>query len=235
MSNIVNTVMDIMYSDPRNVERHLVSKPKVLYTNTESQTFSVIIKLALFHIALMAFSIPYMICTPDGCNPSGYLKTISDGIRDHTVLTSTLWGAGMNWITATRYMGLTTCSFFYACICHVCIVIIVYTSILTIRYDVVQSEHVSAAISWIVASFLFHFCVTIKSSVQWQWIPIVVFIVGCFFGSVYVIMFSMVVVYPSFYGNIALSVISLFEVACVISINILDGLQCLELLNKKNE
>ena len=225
-----------MYSDPGNVEAPLLIKPNVLCTNVESQTLNIVIKLALFHVVLMAFSIPYMICMPDGCNPSGYLKTISDGIRDHTILTSTLWGAGMNWITATRYIGLTNCSFLYSCICHVCIVTIVYTSILTIRYDVVENEHVLAAVSWIVASFLFPFCVTIRVSVQWQRIPTIVFISGCFFGFVYFIMFSMAVMNPSFYGNIALSVISLFEIAVVLCINILDGLLCIQLLRlEKNE
>ena len=222
--------MPTRYSE-MNCETHFIVKPDEEYTRTQLPTFNVVAALALFHVALIACSIPYMICVPHGCHPFGYTNTISDGIRDNTVLASTLWGAGMTWVTASRYLGLASCSFWHKCIGHLCIIVSVYGSLVTTRYDALKSPHVAAAILWIVSSFLFHFCVTIPSSVKTSWIPCCVLIFGCCFGVVYVSMFSVVILHKSHYSNITLSTVSLFEIATVLCITLLDAVQCLQVLH----
>ena len=206
-------------------------KPDDTDTIKQVDIYQVVSKLALLHTVLIAFSVPYMICVPNGCQPFGYINTISDGIRDNTVLASTLWGAGMTWVTASRYLGLSGSSFLYECIGHVCIVVSVYGSIITIRYDTLKSPHVPAAILWVVSSFLFHFCVTIQSSAKRSRAACCVLIFGCCSGFVYIILFSVVVSNQSHYGNVTLSTLSLFQVATVLCITILDAVQCLQLLN----
>ena len=200
-------------------------------------TIRVIVSLAQLHLFLMALSIPGMICFPTGClSDNGYVRTVSDGLKDNSVLATALWGSGMTWITATRYLGVVGCSNAYAWIAHVSIIVATYTSFLTIRYDMFEIHHVWSAIIWIVSSFVFHFSTTIQGVANHSHVASLIFTIGVVLGIVFVTLFTMIELKQ---GPIdlsssvhMLSTISVIEVATVLCIMVLDFIQSRHVLNQ---
>jgi hypothetical protein len=193
---------------------------------------AVIIAIAQLHLVLMAVSIPVMICIPNGClSSAGYVHTISDGLRYNSVFATTLWGSGMTWITAIRYIGVVGTSPLYAFIAHLSIVVTTYASFLTIRYDVVEMHHVVFAIVWIISSFIFHFSTTVQGVANQSSVASYILAIGVVLGVVFVSLFTDVELKQGPPGEIVsieiLSTISVLEVLTVLSIMSLDFLQSL--------
>ncbi len=200
-------------------------------------TILVIVALSQLHLFLMALSIPGMICFPMGCfSDDGYIRTVSDGLKDNSVLATTLWGSGLTWITATRYLGVVGSSTTYTWIGHISIIVATYTSFLTIRYDMFEIHHVLSAIIWIVSSFVFHFTTTIQGVANHSHVASLIFTIGVVLGVVFVSLFTMIELKQ---GPIdlsssvhMLSTISVIEVATVLSIMVLDFIQSRHVLNQ---
>ena len=200
-------------------------------------TILVIVALSQLHLFLMALSIPGMICFPMGCfSDDGYIRTVSDGLKDNSVLATTLWGSGMTWITATRYLGVVGSSTTYAWIAHISIIVATYASFFTIRYDMFEIHHVASAIIWIVSSFIFHFSTTIRGVANRSHIASHIFIGGVVLGIIFVTLFTAVELKQGPLDLISsihmLSVISMIEVATVLFIMVLDFIQSRHVLNQ---
>jgi hypothetical protein len=211
------------------------SMPSLPHNHYTTTTITIIVALAQFHLFLMVVSIPMMICFPMGCFHSiGYVRTISDGIKDHSVLTTTLWGAGMTWINATRYLGIVGGSHRYQSVAHVSIVVATYASFLTLRYDMFEIYHVLSAVIWIISSFIFHFSTTVQGVANRSSIASYVLGVGVFLATVFIAMFvaANFAEGPMSSSLHALSSITVIEVATVFSIILLDVLQSLHVLNE---
>ena len=198
--------------------------------HSATRTIQIVIALAQVHLVLMAASIPWMICFPTSCvADNGYIRTVSDGLKENTVLATTLWGSGMTWITATRYLGVVGTSTNFAWIAHISIIVATYASFLTIRYDMFEVHHISSAVVWIVSSFLFHFATTIHSEANKSHVASYILVVGIILGIVFVTLFALVefeVISMDSDASIhLLSTISLIEVATVLSIMVLDFVQ----------
>jgi len=198
--------------------------------HSATRTIQIVIALAQVHLILMALSIPGMICFPSGCiSDDGYIRTVSDGLKDNSVLATTLWGSGMTWITATRYLGVVGTSTVFAWVAHIMIIVATYASFLTIRYDMFEVHHVSSAVVWIVSSFLFHFATTIHSEANRSHVASYILLVGIILGIVFVTLFTLVELEVISMDSDAsihlLSTISLIEVATVLSIMVLDFVQ----------
>jgi hypothetical protein len=203
------------------------------HRHSTTTTIQVIVALAQLHLFLMAISIPGMICFPRGClSRDGYIRTVSDGLKDNSVLATTLWGSGMTWVTSARYLGVVGCSPTYACIAHVSIIVSTYASFLTIRYDLFEIHHVLSAIVWIVSSFVFHVSTTIQGVANQKRTASYVFIIGSILGIVFVVLFAMVEFEHVISSIYLLSIISVLEVATVLSIITLDFIQSLHVLHQ---
>jgi len=198
--------------------------------HSATRTIQIVIALAQLHLFLMALSIPGMICYPAGCfADNGYIRTVSDGLKDNSVLATTLWGSGMTWITATRYLGVVGSSKIYAWLAHISIIVATYASFLTIRYDMFEIHHVSSAIVWIVSSFVFHFATTIHGAANRTHVASYILVLGVLLGIVFVTLFTLVelkqIPLDSDSTIHLLSTISLIEVSTVLSIMVLDFVQ----------
>jgi hypothetical protein len=205
--------------------------------HSTTTTIKVIVSLAQIHLFLMAFSIPGMICFPTGClSESGYIRTVSDGLKDNSVLATTLWGSGMTWITATRYLGVVGSSRTYVWIAHIAIIVATYASFLTIRYDMFEVHHVLSAIIWIVASFVFHYSTTIQGVANQSHVASYVLSVGTVLGIVFVMLFTAVEFEHGPPDLISsrhlLSTISIIEASTVLSIMALDFIQSRHVINQ---
>ena len=197
----------------------------------------IIVSLAQLHLCLMAVSIPVMICLPTGCLSSeGYVRTISDGLRDNSVFATTLWGSGMTWISSTRYIGVLGSSSTYAWIAHVSIVVSTYASFLTIRYDMFEIHHVSSAVVWIISSFVFHFSTTVQGIANHSHIASWILVISTVLGIIFVTLFLCVEFEqgsPHVIMSLEfLSAVSIIEIGTVLSIIALDFLQSLHVLNE---
>jgi hypothetical protein len=200
-------------------------------------TIEIIVGLAQLHLFLMAISVPAMVCIPGGCFSSGgYIRTVSDGLRDNSVLATTLWGSGMTWVTATRYLGIICSSPTYVWVAHISIILATYASFLTLRYDMFEIYHVLSAVVWIVSSFLFHFSTTIHKLANRSSFALYILCLGVILGIVFVTLFSIVEFkigpLELFSSTGLLSIISVLEVATVLCIMALDFLQSLHLVNE---
>jgi hypothetical protein len=128
-------------------------------------TIAIIVHLAQLHIVLMVISIPLIICIPDGCLfDSGNIRMVSDGFRANSALSTSLWGSGIAWVTAVRYLCIVRTPIQYALIAHLCVPLATYTAFLTLRYDMLQNLHWAFAAVWIVSSFTLHFCVMLNGN-----------------------------------------------------------------------
>ena len=221
----------------RQPELHGVSFLHSGQSHSTTTTIKVVVALAQLHLLLMALSIPAMICFPTGClSESGYIRTVSDGLKDNSVLATTLWGSGMTWITSTRYLGVVGCSSTCAYIAHISIIVATYASFLTIRYDMFEIHHVLSAVIWIVASFVFHCSTTIQGVANQSHVASCIFSVGTVLGIVFVILFAVVEFEhgpPDLISSMhLLSTISMIEVATVLSVIALDFVQSRHVLNQ---
>ena len=206
-------------------------------TDSTHRMIRIVVALAQIHLFLMAVSIPVMICLPTGCLSSqGYVRTISDGFKDNSVLATTLWGSALTWITANRYLAILGCSSTYGWISHSSIVVSTYASFLTIRYDLYEINHVSSAVIWIVSSFVFHFSTTVQGVANRSHVASCILVIGAVLGVVFLTLFlcvefeedsSHVIMSLEF-----LSAVSILEIGTVLSIIALDSLQSLHVLNE---
>jgi hypothetical protein len=200
-------------------------------------TIAIVVHLAQLHIILMAISTPLMICIPDGCLfDSGNLRMVSDGFRANSALSTSLWGSGIAWVTAVRYLGTVHTPLKYALLAHLCVPLATYTAFLTLRYDMLQNLHWAFAAIWIVSSFTLHFCVTLG---KWNRDGLSSYVFG--FGvSIGVIFLTMYVCIQVGYNETIytlihaadvnstqlLSTVSILEILTVYSLLLLDFLLC---------
>ena len=126
-------------------------------------TIALVVHLAQLHTVVMALSVPAMICVPNGCLfAGGNLRMVSDGFQANSAFATALWGSGIVWVTAVRYLGIASTHVRYASFANVSIIIATYTAFLTLRYDTFEEFHVAFATTWIVSSFVTQFCVTMR-------------------------------------------------------------------------
>jgi hypothetical protein len=204
---------------------------------------ALVIHLAQIHIMLMSLSIPLLLCIPDGCTfPQGNIRMISDGFKANSAASTALWGSGIAWVTAVRYLGISTSSIRYAVMAHMCIPFATYSAFLTLRYDTYEELHVLFAVVWITSSFLFHFFVTIQNAAQKSLVAQYIFWIGVFLGLIFVFLFigvqstsNKLIDDMKITANLedvqVLSTIALLEVLTVFSLMVLDFILCGMMLN----
>ena len=165
---------------------------KQIGMNTESSTFTIalVVHLSQLHLVLMVLSVPLMICVPHGCLfEQGNLRMVSDGFKANSAFSTALWGSGIAWVTAVRYLGIASAPLFYSCLSNICLVITTYSAFLTLRYDTLEDYHVLFAIFWIVSAFLTHFSVTLRSQTHRTEFTPYLFWGGVLCGTVFISLF----------------------------------------------
>jgi len=216
------------------VEQH----PTTEHTRSSDLTIALVVHLAQVHIILMTCSIPFIMCVPNGCMfPPGNLRMISDGFKANSALSTALWGSGLAWVTAARYLGVATSPLFYAAISHLCVPLATYSAFLTLRYDMQENYHVLFAGVWIASSFTFHFCVIVRGVGSRSALAFYIAGLGATCGVVFLALF--ITVLSGNEGNIdtiknnaqissvqLLSAVSVLEVITVFCLMYLDFLQC---------
>jgi hypothetical protein len=218
----------VVQMEYRSVPQKIVVNPSVeSVSGTEQsasyrQTVAIVVHLAGLHILLMSASIPIFICVPNGCTyPQGSVRSVSDGFKANSASSTAIWGSGIAWVTANRYLAAAASPFLYSSIAHVCIPIATYSAFLTLRYDTLEEFHDIFATLWIVSSFVLHFCITLRD-IGDKGRTIGVFWVGVVLALILLTLF--VFVQPSNSGgDVQLrSVISILKILTVYSLMFLD-------------
>jgi hypothetical protein len=198
-------------------------------------TIALVVHLAQLHVVVMALSVPAMICLPHGCLfTAGNLRMVSDGFQANSAFATALWGSGIVWLTAVRYLGIACTRLRYASVANVSVVISTYTAFLTLRYDTFEEFHVAFATAWIVSSFVTQYCVTMRPEAHPLPFTQYLFWAGVLCGGTFVVLYATVVAHEmsapgggdehkrSGDSVHLLSTISLLEVITVFSLFALD-------------
>ena len=243
LSTKANSIVSVDHDEDiisRNIEPDgsVNSYDNVEHTQSYRLTIALVIHLAQLHIILMAISLPVLICMPDGCTfAHGNIRMISDGFKANSAVSTALWGAGLAWVTAVRYLGASTRKISHATIANICIPLATYSAFLTLRYDTFEAFHVVFAVVWITASFLMHFCVTLTGVGDRTLLARYVFYLGAIIGIAFITLFvSLEIGTNDIVDNIKvtaqvgdvqlLSAIAMLEVLTVLSLMFMDFILC---------
>lgn len=189
-------------------------------------TIALVVHLSQLHVVVMALSVPAMICLPHGCLfTEGNLRMVSDGFQAHSAFATALWGSGIVWVTAVRYLAIACTRLRYASLANVSVVISTYTAFLTLRYDTFEEFHVAFATAWIVSSFVTQYCVTMRPEAHPLPFTQYLFWAGVLCGGTFVLLYVTVVAHEHKRSGDSvhlLSTISLLEIITVFSLFFLD-------------